>query len=173
MGKMALAADRGLLVASIGAAVIVTDTSAAKKPRPAHVVASADFIQVSHCVYEPFTIHGHIEVNAFDDDPSFVVNSTDTQDDRVSIQITYANGSTWTPDALGISVSGNEAYIADVSWQFGFTLHDGGNPGTALTGDSFGGVPATVDWAHYEAFAVCGDPMFFLTSGNINITPAS
>jgi hypothetical protein len=175
MRRMTFAAIGACLVASLGAAVLASDTFAAKQPKPAHVVASADFILVSQCLGGLFTRYGHIEVNAFDDDLVPVVNSWDRENDRVSFDITWSDGTTWTPDVLGVEINaeGDTAYFPWIQRGFGFTLHDGGNRGTELTGDTFGGIPMTVDWVYFNGLSACGDPYFFLTEGNITIKPAS
>jgi len=169
MSRMVLAAIVAALGVSGGAGVFAADASAAKESKPAHVVADLDYVYVNNCFPTP-GLYGHIAINAFDDDLTPVVNSWDRQNDRISIEVTWADGTTWSQDPIGMEIRDDgTVFIASTSWYTGWTLHDGGSPGTALSGNDFNGVPETLDWLHYQSVTGCSSGRFFLTSGNINI----
>lgn len=167
---------RGLLLALLCAVIAgaSASTGLAKASKPARVSGSFDFVYVNECFPTP-GVTGHVELLAYDDDTNPVVNSWDRQNDRVSMTVTWDDGATWTPDVLGVEVRSNgDVFVADTSWYWGFTIRDGGNPGSRETGELDQGFPVTLDSMRYDGVSLCGsDGSFYLTSGNLRIAPAS
>ena len=146
---------------------------AAKASKPTRISGSFDFVFVSDCQFPGTPVPtGHVEILAYDDDPSIPADSSTRQPDRVSFVITYDSGFTWTPDAVGVFYgSDGSVFIAVTAWGFAtFRLIDGGNPGSRPTGELNGGFPVTTDGMRWSTFGLCNDGWFYLTSGNINIS---
>lgn len=166
---------RLLWLALLCAAIVGANApvGAAKASKPTRIHGSFDFVFVSDCHFPGTPAPtGHVEILAYDDDPSFPTDSSTRQPDRISFVITYDSGFTWTPDAVGVFYgSDGSVGIAVTGWGFAsFSLIDGGNPGSGLTGALNGDFPVTTDRMRYSTFGFCSDGWFYLTSGNINIS---
>jgi hypothetical protein len=164
---------RGLLLASLCALLVGASASAglAKSSKPPRVNGSFDFVYVNPCWDFPVpNVTGHVELLASDDDPTVPMTSSDRQIDRVAMTVTWDSGDTWMPDVLGVLVLTDDAvFIGEGSWETGFSVYDGGNPGSRETGVGDFGIPTTLDWMRYSGFSIC-HPSYYVTSGNINIT---
>lgn len=160
----------GVLVVT-GFAAALASAGSAKNPKPTRVVASADYVQLNPCFPVP-PIYGHIEVLAYDDDPSIPFSSSERQVDRVSITITRSDGTVWELDPLGVMLGqdGHSIYVPVSDWNTGFWLYDGGNPGSGPTGAFDQGVAVTNDSMRYVFITMCSSARFYLTSGNIKIS---
>jgi hypothetical protein len=160
-----------LVIAACAAAV--ASAAPAKSSKTTRVTVNADYVQLNACgLGSPQ--YGHIEVVAYDDDPSFPVSSSEQQIDRVSITVTRADGSTWEQHPLGVDVidGGSGIFVADGSWLTGWRLYDGGSPGTNETGAVDQGIPVTTDRMEYQGFTGCTSSRLYLTKGQIKISTA-
>ena len=147
MSKVGL---RLLWLALLCAAVVGASApgGVAKASKPTRVSGSFDYVFVSDC-HVPGTSAptGHVEILAYDDDPSLPTNGSTRQADRVTFVITLDTGFTWTPDSFGVlsRSDGSVSIVVDGWGASVFTLIDGGNPGSRSTGELNRGVPITTD----------------------------
>lgn len=159
---------------ALAAAGALASAAPARPSKPGRVVVSADVVYVNACGFPSSNSNGHVEVAAYDDDQTPVVGSADRQDDRMEITVTWDDGTPWPQDPLGVEMRDPDtAFLASTSWAMGWTLHDGGNPGSATTGELDQGVPVTRDWLQYQGPTMCSSGRFYLTSGQVRITPGA
>lgn len=173
MSKVVL---RLLSLALVCAALVAASASGgvAASSKPTRISASFDFVARIVCPGGG-TLYGHVELVAYDDDQTPITTSGDRQNDRVSMTVTqwdeYSHTSyTYSPDVLGVEVrEDGSVRLAVVSWGAGYTLYDGGSPGSRLTGEEVLGLPLTLDWMTYKGSGTSCSIVYTVTSGNITI----
>lgn len=170
-GRRGTAALAGVtaVVMGLAGALSASDARADRPTHPGRIVASADITWNLYCGGFPITYPGHLELVGVDVDPSLPENPWDRQDDRISMTITRA-GETFAQDPLWMFISDQRATIFISQGAAGWTIFDGGNPGSRLTGDSPFGYPATLDSMQFWNMGTTCRWLIYLTDGNINIT---
>jgi hypothetical protein len=177
---------RQIVLASVAVIVLsVTIAAGATAGTPKGNVGRA-FVDAYVQVEEGFNIHtpspqvlgtAHIQVHAYDFDPTHPESSFQQQADEVWFSCTPVSG----PDPCRAFPQGNVKFVDQVAPDFvaisadgGFTflgLEDGGAPGNAAAGGSTAiGTPITSDWISWAQPGSGRSWAAYLISGNVTIS---